>query len=98
MPDDLLTNIRIAKGIVDKSLSVLGYIVDHQKDDYLMKGLDAAEQAAEDLSREVEVIRMNLLIATGQIDSVRGPMHDPERTNIAEGIYADIPVIEREEK
>ncbi|KKN69288.1 hypothetical protein LCGC14_0442830 [marine sediment metagenome] len=93
MSDDLLTRVREAKGYVDKSLSVLGYIIDHKKDDYLMKGLEAAEQAADDLSREVEVIRMNLLVAIGEIDYRE--IYDPEHTNIAEGIHADIPVIEK---
>ncbi len=93
MPDDLLARVREAKGYVDKSLSVLGYIIDHKKDEDLIKGLEAAEQAADDLSREAWVIRMNLLVAMRKIE-YRG-VYDPEHTNIADGIYADIPVIDR---
>ncbi len=96
MSDDLLTRARIAKGYVDKSLSVLGYIVDHKKDDYLMQGLKAVEQAADDLSREAWIIRMNLLVAIGKMGYIEA--YDPEHTNIADGIYADIPVIDKGEK
>lgn len=96
MSDDLLTRVREAKGYVDKSLSVLGYIIDHQKDDYLLKGLEAARQAADDLEHEIWIIKMNLLVAMGKIEYRE--VYDPEHTNIADGIYADIPVIDKGEK
>ena len=96
MSDDLLTRVREAKSYVDKSLSVLGYIIDHKKDDYLIQGLEAARQTAEDLEREIWIIKQNLLVAMGKIEPRE--VYDPEHTNIADGIYADIPVIDKEEK
>lgn len=73
MSDDLLTKIREAKGYIDKAVSVLGYVTDHQRDEYFMEALLAVEDTATDLSYEAWSIKMNIWAAQGKISSFPEP-------------------------
>ena len=72
--DDLLTNIREAKAYIDKAVSVLGYVTDHERDEYFMQALKAVEDTATDLSYEAWRIKMEIWVAQGRIP------HFPENT------------------
>lgn len=73
MADTLLAKIYEAKSYIDKAVSVLGYVTDHQRDEYFMEALLAVEDTATDLSYEAWSIKMSIWEAQGRIPSFPEP-------------------------